>query len=162
MVLEGRRIGAITTAGIYKRNARDLTKSKQIRTGNGAPPPPPRRKYQNVKVNVEGHTFDSKKEANVYVQLRALEKAGAVRNIEVQPKFHFPLRGQPVRHLPRKWKGKLIKGSPLSYSADFRYEELDGTKWKTVVLDVKGFDTQVSRIKRALVLAFHGVIVEVV
>lgn len=161
MALESRRIGSIKTAGAFKRNARDLAPSRKVATGKGAPPPPAR-KYRNVKVNVEGHTFDSKKEAEVFVQLRALEKAGAIRNLEVQPRFEFSLRGQPVRHLPKLRNGRPVKGRPITYSADFKYEELRKGKWEPVVLDVKGFDTQVSRIKRALVLAFHGIVVEIV
>jgi len=161
MALEGRRIGAIQTAGLFKRNARDLAPSRRSNTGQGAPPPP-KPKYGNTKVNVDGHSFDSKKEAQVYVQLRSLEKAGAVRNLELQPKFHFPLRGKPLRHLPKYRNGKTVQGIPISYRADFRYEELRHGKWVPVVIDVKGFDTQVSRIKRAMVAAFHGVEVEVV
>lgn len=163
MNFDGRRIGTIKTAGAYKRNDRDLTQSKRQVTGKGAPPPP-QRKYRNQKVTLDGHTFDSKKEAEVYVQLRSLEKAGAIRNLELQPEFSFPLRGKPVRYLPQKKRkdGSWCQGRPIRYRADFSYDERQGEKWVPVVIDVKGFDTQISRIKRALVYAFHGVVVEIV
>ena len=164
MVQEGRRIGRIVTSGVYKRNARDLNPRVRVATGNGAPPPPKPNKYRNQKVTIDGHTFDSKKEGEVYVQLCALEKAGAIRGLELQPKFEFPLRGKPLRHLPHRARTskRLVQGRPVSYRADFSYEEQDGNAWKKVVLDVKGFDTQISRLKRAMVAAFHGVVVEIV
>lgn len=158
-----RRIGMFMTSGAFKRNARDLSKAERVATGEGAPPPPAR-KYLNQKVDVDGHQFDSKKEARFYAQLRALENAGVVRGIELQPRFEFPLRGKPLRALPRvrKKDGALMQGRALSYRADFSFEEKDGNKWLKRVVDVKGFDTQTSRLKRALVFGFHGVLVEIV
>lgn len=158
-----RQIGSIKTKGAYLRNNRDLSHSQRVSTGTGAPPPPKPRKYGNTKVDVDGHTFDSKKEAGVYVQLRALEKAGVVRNIELQPRFEFPLRGKPLRYMPRvNKKGTVCKGYPITYRADFSYEEKDGDKWVKRIIDVKGFDTQISRLKRSMVWNFHGVMVEIV
>lgn len=164
MLQDGRRIGSIKTSGAFKRNARDLPKSQVIPTGKGAPPPPPPRKYRNVKVEVDGHKFDSKREAEVYVQLRSLEKAGAIRSLVLQPRFKFPLRGKPLRHLPRvsARTGKRMLGVEISYRADFSFEEQRKGKWVPVVIDVKGFDTQISRLKRAMVAAFHNVVVEIV
>ena len=158
-----RRIGNFQTSGAFKRNARDLAVSQRVATGKGAPPPPAK-KYLNEKVNVDGHQFDSKKEARFYAQLLALEAAGVVRTIQLQPKFEFPLRGKPVRALPRvrKADGAVMQGRALSYRADFSFEELEGGKWLKRVVDVKGFDTQTSRLKRALVYGFHGVMVEIV
>lgn len=162
-MVNSRRIGGFTTSGAFKRNARDLPMSQRIPTGTGAPPPPAR-KYLNEKVNVDGHQFDSKKEARFYAQLLALEKAGVVRAIQLQPRFEFPLRGKPLRALPRvrKSDGALMQGRALSYRADFSFEELEGGKWVKRVVDIKGFDTQTSRLKRALVYGFHGVMVEIV
>ena len=35
-------------------------------------------KYHSKKVNIDGITFDSKKEANSYCELKLLEKAGEI------------------------------------------------------------------------------------
>lgn len=42
------------------------------------------KKYGNRKIEVNGITFDSVKEANRYRELLLLEKAGAIQNLELQ------------------------------------------------------------------------------
>ena len=44
-------------------------------------------KYGNKKVQVDGITFDSRKEANRYAELKMLEKCGAIKQLELQKKF---------------------------------------------------------------------------
>ena len=46
-----------------------------------------RNKYGAKPTIVDGTRFDSTKEANRYGELRLLEKAGAITNLELQPKF---------------------------------------------------------------------------
>ncbi len=111
-----------------------------------------RHKYNATKVTIDGHTFDSKKEAKRYGELKLLEMAGEISNLELQPKFDkFSINGEILRY-PNKKNGAL--GSPVTYTADFRYVE---TGKGVVVEDVKGMDTQVSRIKRGLVKAVFKV-----
>ena len=43
-------------------------------------------KYHNRKTIVNGHTFDSKKEANRYSELLLLERAGAIHDLRTQVK----------------------------------------------------------------------------
>jgi hypothetical protein len=51
------------------------------------------------KVALDGHVFDSKKEAARYQDLKILELAGVIEDLEVHPKYHnrwgtrFYLRG---------------------------------------------------------------------
>ena len=44
-------------------------------------------KYGNHKVTVDGITFDSKREATRYLELKTLEKAGKISLLERQKKF---------------------------------------------------------------------------
>ena len=45
-----------------------------------------KRKYHNKKVTIDGITFDSKKEARRYQELKLLERAGEIQNLELQKK----------------------------------------------------------------------------
>ena len=44
-------------------------------------------KYNNSKTIIAGTKFDSRKEANRYCELTLLEKAGAIKDLELQPVF---------------------------------------------------------------------------
>ena len=157
MELKGLRIGKHKIKGNRKRKASDIAPQFRANTGRYS-------KYKNKKVLVDGRWFDSKKEADVYVQLKMLEEAGAISNLEVQPCYEFTMAGgRPVQYPPvsvvRNGKSYQRNGKRLRYYADFRYREPDGTQ---VVVDVKGYDTDVSRLKRALVWSQFGVEVQIV
>jgi len=156
-----RRLGSIKIYGNRKPRIQDESrpKSAEFRAGTGR-----LSKYKNKKVLVDGIRFDSKREADVYRQLKVLEEAGAIKDLEVQPKYTFPcrfgdrvVRYQPVSDMRSKTGER--KGRPITYYADFKYTESDGTER---VIDVKGYDTPVSRIKRGLMLSILGINVEVV
>lgn len=67
-------------------------------------------KYRNQKVEVDGHLFDSKREAEVYAELKLLQMVGEVTEIELQPEFEL---------LPSFRVGKAnYRG--IKYRADFR------------------------------------------
>jgi hypothetical protein len=95
-------------------------------------------KYSNKKTKVDGITFDSKKEAKRYKELKLLEKAGVIKDLELQPKFLI------VDTLRKN--GKTFK--KRSYIADFMY--YDNERKKTVVEDVKGYKAKLYPIKRHL------------
>lgn len=98
-------------------------------------------KYRNVKHECEGITFDSKREAGRYLELRLAQKAGRIRGLKLQ--YVFPI---------------VIDGVRIcDYQADFVYEETQNGQWVRVVEDCKGVRTDVYRIKRKLMLAVHGV-----
>ena len=112
-------------------------------------------KYKNTKTIVDGITFDSRKEASRYRELKLLQDAGSISNLRCQEKFVLiPVQREPdiigVRGGVKK--GKVIE-KECSYLADFVYEE-DG---QTVVEDTKGFRTKDYIIKRKLMLYFYGI-----
>ena len=76
-------------------------------------------KYRNVKTEIGGMVFDSKKEANRFQELAMLQKAGIIKNLECQKKFLIIPKTKDERE--------------VYYLADFVYE-LDG---KQICEDVK-------------------------
>lgn len=94
-------------------------------------------KYNNEKTVVDGIKFDSKKEAEYYIQLKLLKKAGEIKDIGLQPKFEL----QPG------FKKNGVTYRPITYIADFVITNNDGT---TEIVDIKGVETQVFKIKKKL------------
>lgn len=95
-------------------------------------------KYGAKRVEVDGIVFHSQKEARRYSQLKLMERAGEIENLELQPRFDFVLNGVKIGF----------------YKADFQYIRLsDGVP---VIEDVKGYKTDVYRLKKRMVAAFHG------
>src|ERR1019366_6845918 len=83
-------------------------------------PTPPRSKYRNVKVQVDGYTFDSKHEAQHYQELRLREKAGEISELNVH--VVFELVTVQKDSLGPNW---LMHINPIvsEYVADFVYVE---------------------------------------
>lgn len=98
---------------------------------------PKKSKYKNEKTIVDGIQFDSIKEAEYYCKLKILKKAGEIKDFGLQPRFEL----QPA------FEKNGVKYQPITYVADFVIVNNDGT---TDVVDVKGFETQVFKIKRKL------------
>ena len=98
-------------------------------------------KYRNIKTEIDGIRFDSKKEANRYAELRMMEIAGTIKDLELQPKFLI-CKGV-------KWNGK--KQRDRFYISDFRYKDLEINL--VVVEDVKGHKTDIYKLKRSLFLS---------
>lgn len=97
-------------------------------------------KYGNKKVIVDGHPFDSQKEAKRYKELKLMERAGVIKNLELQPAFELI----PTIRTEHETLRKTV------YKADFRYID---TKTKGVVVeDVKGFKTDVYKLKKKMLL----------
>ncbi len=111
-------------------------------------------KYGAKRTTVDGVTFASKAEARRHGELKLLEKAGDITGLQLQPEFPFVINGRPVKLR----SAGFPNGRALKYVADFQYWR-DGAM---VVEDVKGLDTPVSRLKRALVESIYGICVEVV
>ena len=93
-------------------------------------------KYRNKKVQVDMYVFDSIRESQRYKELKLLERAGEIRNLELQP--HFLLQES------FKKNGKTYR--KIEYIADFKYTE----NGKTIVEDVKGMQTDVFKLKHKL------------
>jgi dsDNA-binding SOS-regulon protein len=94
-----------------------------------------RSKYNAVKTVVDGRTFDSKREAEAFVYLKALERAGTLRGLECQVKFSldgYSAVKEQTEHV-------------AFYIADFVAQEV--ATGKTVVFDAKGFRNALYRLK---------------
>ena len=106
-------------------------------------------KYGNQKTYADGIIFDSKKEANRYLELKLMEKAHLIKDIRLQPKYQLipEIKGP---------KGGLIQ-RPIYYVADFEYYEKKGNDWLRVVEDVKGMRTEVYKLKKKLFRWKYGI-----
>lgn len=103
------------------------------------------RKYGNRKTEVDGIVFDSKKEAEPYIELRMMEEAGEISNLQRQVPYVL-IQGQ-------RWSdGK--KRRDTIYRPDFVYFDRDGT---LTVEDVKGVLTEAYKIKKALMKDRFGI-----
>ncbi|VFB17214.1 Protein of uncharacterised function (DUF1064) [Urinicoccus massiliensis] len=101
-------------------------------------------KYKAKKAIVDGITFDSKKEAGRYQELKLLERAGAIKDLSLQPNFLLQDKF--------KYKGKTER--KIEYIADFQYYVVKDKRW--VIEDVKGYKTDVYKLKRKLFLKQYG------
>ena len=103
-----------------------------------------RNKYHSRKVTIDGVTFDSKKEAMRWRELRLLERAGKLTALQRQVKFEL-IPSQRI-------DGKVVERA-CSYIADFAYC-MNG---EYIVEDTKGFRTPEYVIKRKLLLHKYGI-----
>ena len=87
-------------------------------------------KYNARKTTVCGYTFDSKREAEVYLELLAQKQAGKIVRIGFQPSYTL-LAGFKDN------TGKNQK--PITYTADFFVAYADG---RNEVIEVKGMRTR--------------------
>ena len=120
-------------AAIQKRN--NKTTTTHLLKGSN-----PRRKYGNVKTEVDGITFDSKREADRWQELKLMQSAGQIEELERQ--VRFPLR--------------VNREEVCCYIADFTYRRKTNGRG-LVVEDVKGRRTRDYMIKRKLMRAIHGI-----
>ena len=97
----------------------------------------PKQKYCAKKVDIDGHTFDSKMEGEYYRHLCVLRDLGEVRSFVLQPSFTL----QPAF----KKHGKHFRA--IEYRADFGVVYADGRR---VVVDVKGMPTPVFLLKKKM------------
>lgn len=125
-------------------------------------------KYFAKKVKVGDIEFSSQKEANRYCELRLLERAGKISDLQLQVPFVL-IPAQYVEetvYTPKTHKEKKVKKlieRELKYICDFAYYDENGNY---VVEDVKGYKEggayQIFKIKKKLMLSVYGIkIVEV-
>lgn len=84
-----------------------------------------RSKYGAIKTKIDGHVFDSKKEAEFYEELKLRLRAGEIKGFCLQPIF--------------------ILAPELKYKADFIVFNKDGS---FEIIDVKGFKTKEYKVKK--------------
>ena len=119
-------------------------------------------KYNASKCVVDGIKFDSKHEAERYLELKLLERGGVISDLRLQVEFELI----PNQYAPEKRYGK--NGKPLKdkqvllerkccYIADFVY--IDNETKETVVEDAKSPITRTPeyRIKKKLMLYRYGI-----
>ena len=96
-----------------------------------------RNKYNARKTQVNGHTFDSQREARRYRDLQLLERAGRIHSLRLQVPYPLEVAGEQI--------GK--------YVADFVYTEND----EEVIEDSKGYRTPLYRWKKKHVEAQYNI-----
>ena len=99
------------------------------------------KKYHNKKTVADGIKFDSKLEAERYAQLKILERAGVIRDLELQPEYELI---PSFRKNGKTWRRTV-------YKADFRYILSEDDSY--IIEDVKGSTeviTGVFRLKQKL------------
>ena len=104
-------------------------------------------KYGNRKTWVGDQCFDSKREANRWVELVLMQKAGEIRNLERQVPYEL------IPEVRDETTGKVIQRN-IVYKADFVYQDRDGS---LVVEDAKGCRTKEYLIKKKLMLWRNGI-----
>ena len=97
-------------------------------------------KYNARKTTVCGRTFDSKREAEIYLDLLSRKQAGAIVRIGLQPSYTL-LEGFKDN------TGKNQK--PITYTADFLVTYADG---HSEVIEVKGVRTRDYLLRKKLFL----------
>lgn len=121
-------------------------------TGDQAVPVIRANKYGAKKTTVDGLRFDSLKEARRYAELRLLEMAGKIRELETQPRFPIT-----VVELWRPGRRSLVHCG--KFTADFRYVDVESGA--VVIEDTKSRPTKTTayRLRKRLVEAIHGITV---
>ncbi len=101
-------------------------------------------KFRNVRVEVDGIKFASKKEARHYGTLKLLADSGKIQNLRLQVRYSLDVNGVHI----------------AVYVLDFQFEENGKTRYQ----DTKGYrpntSDQTFKLKKRLMLACHGIEVE--
>ena len=104
-------------------------------------------KYRNVRTVLDGHTFDSEREMERYAELRLMERAGEISELQLQPVFEL---------IPAvKENGKVVQRA-ITYKGDFSYIR----NGSVVVEDAKGVKTDVYKLKKKMMRALLGIVVQ--
>lgn len=106
------------------------------------------RKYKAVKIDTPEGKFDSKKEYKRWLELKAMQDEGTIKNLERQVSFEL---------IPKQLiNGKVVERA-CTYKADFVYDFMGDQ----IVEDVKGYRHgtayNVFAIKRKLMLWVHHI-----
>lgn len=107
-------------------------------------------KYGAQRMTVDGITFDSKKEARRYQELRLMERAGQIADLQRQVVIELEGRAGPL--LTRT-------GRQMRITVDFAY--VDRKTGLTVFEDAKGLPTRDYEVRRAVAQAMGIEVIEV-
>ncbi|MCU4336044.1 DUF1064 domain-containing protein [Acinetobacter dispersus] len=106
-------------------------------------------KFNAQKVELDGMTFDSKKEFKRYIELKAMQQRGEITRLEHHTKFELAPK--------TKLEGEKRAKPAVRYFADFTYYNGEG---KYIVEDVKSAATRKLpsyRTKKHLMKTVHGI-----
>ena len=118
-------------------------------------------KYLNLKTEVDGKTFDSRKEAKYYMVLKQREKDGEIKDLRLQVPYEIIPAVYREETVQLKTKEKTLTrciSRAAYYVADFVY--VDVATGKEVVIDVKSEITRKNaeyRLKKKMMLAFNNI-----
>ena len=99
-----------------------------------------------VERTIDGIVFASKREAARYAQLKLAEKAGFLKNLELQPSYPVEINGEHY----------------CTYTPDFRY--IEAQTGKQIIEEVKSTGTMKDaayRLRKKAAELFHGIEVTV-
>jgi len=95
---------------------------------------------------MDGHVFASKKEMKRYGELKMLQRAKEISNLELQPKFDVSINGKKF----------------CTYTADFAYDDQSG---KHIIEELKSSGTAKDaayRLRKKAAELFYGITVNVI
>ena len=121
-----------------------LTKEQFVQMFGEKALEPKQPKYRNKKCVWKGQQFDSIRERDRFIILENEQQEGRITDLNRQVSFQL----LPTQ---KDERGKVIE-KPCCYVADFTY-------WKDgefIVEDAKGVKTKEYRLKRKMLLYFHG------
>ena len=105
-------------------------------------------KFGAKKTEIDGITFASKHEAERYIELKHMERAHMISDLQLQRRY-------TLIGTQKDKSGKVLE-RPVTYVADFVYKNQNG---ETVVEDAKSpaTRTDVYKVKRKLMLSIYGI-----
>lgn len=106
-------------------------------------------KYRNVKVVVDGITFDSKREAAYWQGLKAREHNGEINSLQRQ--VPFALCCPDRTDLDLQGRRSVVVSN---YIADFSFYDRDGQRH---VVDAKGHRTAIYQLKKKWLFLQDGI-----
>lgn len=104
-------------------------------------------KFHNKDCDYDGHHFDSLAERDRYVELKLMQEMGVIEGLELQKKYVLVPKG-------RYTSGKAY--AEISYIADFVYKY----NGEIIVEDVKGYKTDIYRMKKKMMANVYGIEVQ--
>jgi hypothetical protein len=100
-------------------------------------------KFNNVKSEIDGHTFDSKKEAEFYGSLKIKKNAGLIKDFKMQVQYDILVNNIHIAY----------------YYLDFKIENNDGS---FEYIDIKGKDKKSNKFIKTGVFALKKRLVEAI
>lgn len=97
-------------------------------------------KFFNKKIETKYGKFDSKREYTIFLKYKRQEELGIIKNLQ--------------RQIPFVLIDKSEYGREIKYIADFVYEEI--SSGEILVVDVKGLETPVFKLKARLFAERYG------